>query len=139
MQQGVDRLFGPHLLYNTLDDTGAFEQPGFLMQRALPAHGSAEHMEFLGKDRYRFSRATFTTARPQGRLAAGGGGDRARYEAERGQGEESAPALLDHTLIAAPFASFPLENRRRSGILAPYYSHTSTRGLEVGVPYLLEH
>src|SRR2546425_6198593 len=42
---------------------------------------------------------------------------------------------LFRSLIAAPFASFPLENRRRSGILAPYYSHTSTRGLEVGVPY----
>src|SRR5258708_37290715 len=64
MQQGVDRLFGPHLLYNTLDDTGAFEQPGFSMQRALPAHGSAEHMEFLGKDKYRFRNATFTTCSP---------------------------------------------------------------------------
>src|SRR2546425_10732289 len=42
---------------------------------------------------------------------------------------------LFRSLIAAPFASFPLENRRRSGILSPYYAHTSTRGLEVGVPY----
>src|SRR5258708_3061847 len=43
--------------------------------------------------------------------------------------------FFDHPVMAAPFASFPLETRRRSGILAPYYSHTSTRGLEVGLPY----
>ena len=136
MQQGVDRLFGPHLLYNTLDDTGAFEQPGFLMQRALPAHGSAEHMEFLGKDRYRFRNASFTTCSPakeDWRLEAAE--IELDYEAEEGKAKSPRLRFFDHTLIAAPFASFPLENRRRSGILAPYYSHTSTRGLEVGVPY----
>src|SRR5438034_496251 len=57
------------------------------------------------------------------------------YEAEEGKAKSPRMRFFDHTLIAAPFASFPLENRRRSGILAPYYAHTSTRGLEVGVPY----
>ena len=27
LQRGVDRFFGPRLHYNTLDDTGVFEQP----------------------------------------------------------------------------------------------------------------
>ncbi|HEY5899147.1 MAG TPA: LPS assembly protein LptD, partial [Burkholderiales bacterium] len=34
-----------------------------------------------------------------------------------------------------PYAEFPLENRRKSGLLTPYYSQTSTRGLEIGMPY----
>jgi len=38
-------------------------------------------------------------------------------------------------MFAFPYASFPLESRRRSGFLAPYYSQTNTRGLEIGVPY----
>jgi lipopolysaccharide assembly outer membrane protein LptD (OstA) len=54
LQSGVDRFFGPRLRYNTLDDTGWFDEPTFLMQREEPARGSAESLEFLGKDRYRF-------------------------------------------------------------------------------------
>ena len=38
-------------------------------------------------------------------------------------------------MLAAPYISFPLENRRKSGLLAPYYSQNSRRGLEVGIPY----
>ena len=38
-------------------------------------------------------------------------------------------------ILAFPYATFPLENRRRSGLLAPYYSQTSQRGFEFGVPY----
>ena len=38
------------------------------------------------------------------------------------------------TVAALPFASFPLENRRKSGVLTPYYAQTTTRGFEFGVP-----
>src|SRR5690606_4447952 len=38
-------------------------------------------------------------------------------------------------ILGAPFATFPLENRRRSGILTPYYSQTTNRGFEVGLPF----
>jgi LPS-assembly protein len=30
---------------------------------------------------------------------------------------------------------FPLGDRRRSGVLTPYYAQTSSRGLELGIPY----
>src|SRR5207237_9374264 len=42
LQSGVDRFFGPRLQYNTLDDTGVFESPEFLLQaERQPARGSA--------------------------------------------------------------------------------------------------
>src|SRR5919197_2970699 len=53
LQSGVDRFFGPTLEYNTLEDTGTFESPGFLLQRERPARGGAEHMQFLGPNHYR--------------------------------------------------------------------------------------
>src|SRR3954466_3886761 len=48
LQSGLDRFFGPTLEYNTLEDTGTFDAPGFLFQRERLARGNAERMEFLG-------------------------------------------------------------------------------------------
>ena len=64
LQSGPDRLTGPRLQYNTLDDTGYLEQPVFLLQRDPPARGSADRLEFVGKDHYRLKNASFTTCRP---------------------------------------------------------------------------
>ncbi len=61
LQQGVDRFFGPKLQYDTLGDTGVFEQPGFLLQRESMARGGAEQVEFLGRERYRLKNARYTT------------------------------------------------------------------------------
>jgi LPS-assembly protein len=136
LQRGVDRFFGPRLEYNTLDDTGFFESPRYLIQGDLPAHGGAERLEFRGKDKYWLRNATYTTCSP----------DREDwvlraseldldYEAEEGYAKHPRLRFFDTTIVAFPFASFPLNNRRRSGILTPYYSHTTSRGFEVGVPY----
>jgi len=136
LQSGVDRISGPRLQYNTLDDTGFLDQPVFQLQRDPPAHGSAERLEFVGRNHYRLTNASFTTCRP-------GEEDwtlEARdldldYENDEGVARGMRLRFFDTTLLASPYASFPLENRRRSGLLAPYYSQTSTRGLEVGMPY----
>jgi LPS-assembly protein len=136
LKSGVDRFFGPRLRYNMLDDTGVFEQPQFLLRRDLPARGTAESMEFLGKDKYRFKNATFTTCEP--------GNDDWMIEAKEltldyttQEGEAKSPRLrfYDVPILGAPFVTFPLENSRKSGLLTPYYAHSSTRGFEAGIPY----
>jgi LPS-assembly protein len=136
LQRGLDRFFGPRMEYNTLDDTGVFESPRFLIQGNLPARGGAERLEFRGKDKYWLSNATYTTCTPERDdwvlQAAEIDLD---YEAEEGYAKHPRLRFFDTTIVAFPFASFPLNNRRRSGILTPYYSHTTSRGLEVGVPY----
>ena len=136
LQSGVDRFFGPSLYYNLLDDTGSFQSPQFLLQRERPARGSAEKIEFAGKSKYKLFGARFTTCKP-------GQDDwflEAReldldYEADEGRADHPRLRFFDHTLFAFPRATFPLENRRRSGMLTPYYSQTSQRGLEFGIPY----
>ena len=136
LQSGVDRFFGPRLQYNTLDDTGAVDQPQFLLQRELPARGSAERMEFLGKGRYRFINARFTTCKPgQDDWFLEASELDLDYQADEGHARLPRLRFFDTTILAFPFAEFPLENRRRSGVLVPYYSQTSTRGLEFGIPY----
>ncbi|HEY3073758.1 MAG TPA: putative LPS assembly protein LptD, partial [Burkholderiales bacterium] len=136
LQSGVDRFFGPRLQYNTLDDTGVFESPSFLLQRERPARGTAERMEFLGKSKYRLVSARFTTCQPgQDDWFLEASQLDLDYEADEGKANRPRLRFFDHTVLAFPYAAFPLENRRRSGLLTPYYSQTSTRGLEFGIPY----
>ncbi|HYL24517.1 MAG TPA: LPS-assembly protein LptD [Burkholderiales bacterium] len=136
LQSGVDRFFGPTLEYNTLEDTGTFDRPGFLLQRERPARGTAERMEFLGPSHYRFLNARFTTCQPgQDDWFLEASQLELDYNADEGKANQPRVRFFGHTILAAPYATFPLENRRRSGLLTPYYSQTTTRGLEFGIPY----
>jgi LPS-assembly protein len=136
LRRGADRFFGPRLEYNTLDDTGVFESPSFLLQRELPARGQAEAVEFLGKDRYRLTNPSYTTCRPgQDDWMLEASELELDYEQEEGVAKSPRLRFFGVPILGFPFASFPLENRRRSGILTPYYSQTTNRGFEVGLPY----
>jgi len=136
LQSGPDRFFGPSVLYNTLDDTGVFENPGFLMQRERPARGTADRIEFLGRNRFRLINARFTTCQPgQDDWFLEASELTLDYDADEGKAKHPRLRFFDQTMLAFPFAEFPLESRRRSGVLTPYYSQTSTRGLEFGIPY----
>jgi LPS-assembly protein len=136
LQSGTDRFSGSSLRYRTLDDTGEIDHPNFLLQRERPARGTADRVDFLGKNEYRLFGASFTTCKPgqdDWFLQA----SQLDLDYDRNEGYATHPRLrfLDHTILAFPFASFPLENSRKSGFLTPYYATTSQRGFEVGVPY----
>ena len=136
LQSGVDRFSGPRLEYNTLDDTGFIDNPNFLFQRERPARGSAERIEFLGRGKYRLFEAKFTTCQPgQDDWFLEASELELDYEADEGKATHPRLKFFDQTMIAFPYAAFPLESRRRSGVLTPYYAQTSQRGLEFGVPY----
>jgi LPS-assembly protein len=136
LQRGPDRFFGPRLEYNTLEDTGVVESPRYFLQRERSARGGADEVVILERDRYKLKNATFTTCEP-GRedwiLKASE--IELDYAEEDGTAQNPRLHFYDVPILAFPFATFPLENRRRSGLLAPYYSQTSQRGFEVGVPY----
>ena len=61
------------------------------------------------------------------------------FEGEDGEAVTPRLRFFDTTILASPWAMFPLGDRRRSGILTPYYAQTSTRGFEFGIALLLEH
>jgi LPS-assembly protein len=136
MQSGVDRFFGPRLHYNLIEDTGTFEKPEFLLQRERPARGSADRLEFVGTNRFRLFSARFTTCKPgQDDWFLEAAELDLDYDVSEGHAKQPRLEFLGNTLLKFPFAEFPLDNRRKSGVLTPYYSQTSTRGLEVGIPY----
>jgi LPS-assembly protein len=133
-----DRVYGPSLRYNLLDETGRFEEPSFIFQRERTLHGNARRLEFLGGDRYRLDDASFTTCAvgdEDWRVVA--------REVELDFANKEAHTrgtklrFFDTTVMAFPSATLPLENARKSGFLAPSYSQSTRRGLELNVPYYL--
>ena len=139
MLRGQDRFFGPRLRYNTLDDTGVFEDSNFILQgENSTMRIRAERTEFLGTNRYRLTRGAFTSCEP--------GQEDWRIEARQMTLDRDAEVasvrdgrlkFFDTTLLVLPFGSMSLDNQRKTGFLAPFYSQNSRRGLEVAVPYYL--
>jgi LPS-assembly protein len=136
VERGADHVEGTHLSFDLDSDTGTFEKPQFVLRRTLTARGRADRLEFLGRDRYRLTGGTFTTCKP--------GEEDWRFEARRldldydaGEGEVRGGRLkfFDTTLLALPYGSFPLERRRKTGLLTPHYAQNTRRGLEIGVPF----
>ena len=134
VQEG-DRFTGQRLRYDMTDHTGVLEEPSFLMRRGQTARGSAERVEFLGKNRYRLSRAFFTTCEP-------GNDDWSieastidlDYDEQTGTAQGARLRFLGLPILGTPYVSFPLENRRKSGVLAPQFAQSTQRGTELGVP-----
>jgi len=136
LQQGSDRFFGPHLFYDLRQDTGVLDEPRYLIRREQDARGGAEKVEFLGKDRLRMKDATFTTCQP-GNDAWQLEADELEldYEADEGRAHWPKVRFFNTPILAFPYATFPLERRRKTGVLTPYYSQNTLRGFEFGVPF----
>lgn len=135
LEQDGDRFLGPRLRYDTTSHTGVLEQPSFLMRHKQTARGGAERIEFLGPRRFRLFGAHFTTCEP--------GNDDWRLEAreleldyveEEGVARGARLRFFEVPILGTPYFSFPLENRRKSGILAPRFSQGTLRGTEIGLP-----
>lgn len=138
LERGSDRFFGPRLRYNAKEGTGEFEAPTYLIQRDPPARGRAEHIEFLGPDRYRMTKGTFTTCEPgreDWRLEVGELD--LDYESREGKVRDARLRFFDATIVSVPYFSFALENQRKTGFLMPTYGRSTRRGFELGVPYYL--
>jgi len=131
-----DRFFGPRLRFDALDETGVFDAPTYIIHREQTARGKAERIEFLERDRYRLTRATYTTCAPaQEDWIVESGELDLDYRIDEARATDARLKFFDTTVLALPFAKLPLDRQRKSGLLAPYYAQTSKRGFEVGVPY----
>jgi LPS-assembly protein len=136
LQRDGDRFYGPRLQFNTLDDSGTVESPKYLIQREATAHGGAESIEIIDREHYRMKNGTFTTCEPaRDDWVLQASEIELDYDKQEGSAKHPRLRFYDVPVLAFPYATFPLENRRRSGLLAPYYAQTSQRGFEIGVPY----
>ena len=115
--------------------TGVFLKSEYLLANDR-ARGSAEKMNFLGKDNYQADDAVYTTCGP-------GNDDwylqvkelKLDYGRDLGEAEGAKLYFKGMNILSVPGISFALNSRRKSGFLAPSFGSTIQSGQEVSIPY----
>jgi LPS-assembly protein len=140
-----DIFEGPELQLKLDTFEGYFTNPRFSLLRN-GGQGEAERMEFRGEDLSVAFRASYTTcARPAGPAGENWEPDwtvtasRIEFDnvEETGTATNGVLRFKGVPLLASPYVSFPLSDRRKSGVLPPTINIDSQSGLELTLPYYL--
>lgn len=140
INQAGNTFEGPALELRVDAFEGYFERPSYQLL-ANDAHGEAERIDFLDDKRAVVRNATFTTCQRQP------GPDwmpdwilraatlRFDSEEETAQAEDATLTFQDVRVVGVSSVSFPLTDKRKSGLLAPTFGVDSISGTEVTMPY----
>ena len=130
-----DLVEGPELEYKRDTETGFMRSPTFVLG-LYKGRGKADELQFTGPEKYRVLRGSYSTCV----------GDAPAWRIEMGQLDideststgvaRDAKIYLGSIPVAwLPQFSFPLNNERKSGLLAATYGTSGNRGLDIQVPY----
>jgi LPS-assembly protein len=135
MRRGVDWITGPEAKFKRSDQTGFFHQPEFHIGENA-SRGDARELLFVGENRYELKDFRYTTC------VAGNDDwyltsrevdlDRSRLV---GTARNASISFKGVSIFYSPFLDFPLSNERKSGFLTPVFGSTSSRGIEMSLPY----
>lgn len=133
-----NRFEGPELQLNLDTYEGFFTTPHYRLL-ANPGQGDAERVDFQGENLSIAHNATYTTCQaPPGYLPDWWVGAR-RLELdnadEMGRASGGALYFKGVPILAAPYVSFPISDKRKSGLLPPAINLTNLSGLEATLPY----
>ena len=137
-----DRFTGPELQINTDTSKGYFEQPEYeLLMNG--AKGNASRVDFIDRDNMVVEDGVYSTCErvpgskwmPDWILRA------SSIELDTAEDVGTAKGgVLEFKgvpILGAPYLTFPLSDKRKSGVLPPTINLDSTSGFEVSVPYYL--
>ncbi|MCX7892918.1 MAG: LPS-assembly protein LptD [Burkholderiales bacterium] len=149
LRVGGDYVTGPRLRMRVAEPQGIFEQASYeLAPRArrstdprrssqpVPIRGEAEALRLGPEDRYRLTDGSFTTCKP---TETGWSISAEELDLDFGRSVGTARNLrLDFLGVKTPpipYASFPLNDERKSGFLPPIFGIQGRVGPEILVPY----
>jgi len=137
MEQPALLVEGDSLKLNINDYSGELTQPVYQLTDQ-PGRGNAEHIDFIDKTHYTLKDATYTTC------SAGNDDwflkvkdlelDKSRNV---GTARNATLRFLGVPILYTPWMDFPLNNERKTGMLAPTFGTTERSGLDILVPYYL--
>ena len=131
---------GPLLEFKLDASEGFFLMPSyrFLLNGA---HGQADRVDFLDEHRAVITNATYTTCRrlpgpswmPDWILRAAS--INIDNEEDVGVAQGALLSFMGLPILPVPYLSFPLSDKRKSGVLPPTIGFDSTNGVELIAPY----
>lgn len=135
VEQPSGVMRGPSLKMNLDSNVGEMVQPEFQLSGST-ARGSAQMMHRSGKQNYSFDQGTYTTC-------PAGNDDwllkMARLEIDRnreiGVARHVVVEFKGVPFLYTPWMDFPLNNNRKSGMLAPLTGSTNKGGSELTLPF----
>lgn len=100
------------------------------------ARGEAEKLTFAGVDKYQMEQATYTSC-PAGNQDWQLKTDDLKldYVTSLGSARQVRVEYMDVPILYAPWMDFALDDKRKSGFLAPSYGVSNERGLELVAPW----
>lgn len=128
-------LNGSEGYYNFTDESGHFSLIDYGLSSSS-ANGSAEYVELIGGHTSKLHQLDYTSCPgqdPDWQLYA----RELELKHEKGRGVARGAKLIFKgvPIFYAPYFSFPIDDRRKSGFLYPSLGQTSDSGLEIGVPW----
>ncbi|WP_205960350.1 LPS-assembly protein LptD [Ramlibacter henchirensis] len=131
---------GPYLELQVDAFEGFFTQPNYRFLRN-EAYGQASRVDFIDENRMVVRDATYTTCQredypgwmPAWILRAGG--IRLDQEEEVGVATDAVLSFYNVPILPIPRLSFPLSDKRKSGLLPPVIGIDSLNGIEYRQPY----
>ncbi len=137
MEQPALLVEGDSLKLNINDYSGELTQPVYQLTDQ-PGRGNAERIDFIDKTHFTLKDATYTTC------SAGNDDwylkvkdlelDKSRNV---GTARNATLRFLGVPILYTPWMDFPLNNARKTGMLAPTFGTTERSGFDILVPYYL--
>ena len=131
------RVSANRVAYNLVTHSGSAEQAQYRLP-GIMARGSAARIEFSGADTNHFQDITYTTCGPDKSdwlLSA------ERLEIDRAEGlgtaHQARLSFLGTAVAWVPKLTFPVDDRRRSGLLVPTLGLSDKQGFDASLPYYL--
>jgi LPS-assembly protein len=140
----VGNIFsGPELTLKLDTLEGEFVRPHFWFARTQ-AGGQADLVEFLGANRLRADRTSYSSCTPENTFDGSPGEPDwslktsrvyLDFDANEGKAENAVVWFKGVPILAAPSLTFALNNQRKSGLLPPSFDYDSNNGFELSAPY----
>ena len=133
-----NRYEGPELRLNLDTYVGFFSKPSYVLLQN-DAQGGADRLDFQGENLSVVTNATYSTCKaPPGFLPDWWvSASRLELDSQEEVGRATAGAVYFKgvPLLATPYISFPISDKRKSGLLPPTINLDNISGLELTLPY----
>ena len=138
LEQPTLLVEGDSLKLNLNDYSGELTQPVYRLTTltAQQGRGNAERIDFIDENRYKLKDATYTTCPVDNDdwflKVKDLDIDKSR---NMGTARNATLRFLGVPILYTPWMDFPLNNARKTGMLAPTFGTTERSGLDILVPY----